>query len=360
MAERIIDPRLQKLFDDGAHVYSISRLNSLNQCAYAAYMKYVKEPPEIEASNVWACLGGIIHDCLESCIKHEKTEDCLINAIDDELENLEIQEMDFPKGRNGEPTIRNNWISNMTGFANHFKTPQGTFETEQLILYHLRDNIWLQGYIDLIRHNKDGSIWIIDWKTSSMFQGDHLTEAGRQLILYALAKEREGFKVNKISWCMMKYYKASWVDNKGKEKTKVGEWRKLVSDLKRPIENALSQRGFDDVDTEVLLFTALHDNVIPKEVSDLFKVGIYVMDYELTDELKQETLDYINATVDKYEHTPREEKYWEPKDLVTNKGVKENSFWCSSLCGFSKNKKCKYWNSYCASFTKSDEGDDLF
>lgn len=43
MAEREKDQRLQELWDRGVKTYSFSKLNSLEQCPYGAYLNYIEK-----------------------------------------------------------------------------------------------------------------------------------------------------------------------------------------------------------------------------------------------------------------------------------------------------------------------------
>lgn len=354
--ERAEDQRLKELRDKGVSIYSISRLNTIDQCPYQAYLNYIKEIPQIP--NCWSCLGGKVHDALQACIDTGCDESCIAEAIKNELADLEMLNIDFPVDRHGNPTIRNNWIANMNGFANAFKTPSGKFETEQLILYPINDHAYMQGYIDLIRINDDGSIWILDWKTSSQFDKEHLISAGRQLILYGLAKQAEGYKVKRLSWVMLKYCVTKWTMKNGKEKEKVSEWRNLVKDLKPVLEKKLDEAGYDEIDIECMLNEAVEKNtldVLPDQIKCQFHTQIYVRDYEFSQENIDETLEYINAMIKKYEDGGKDESNYPPCD------INKQSYFCSSLCGYGKGK-CKYYSDYCAQFTKEkkDEDEDLF
>ena len=93
------------------------------QCPYQAYLNYIER--EQSKPNAWAILGGHIHDALESCVKDGADTSVIRKSIDKELMNLEMLDIDFPS-----ESIRENWIKNMTMFADAFKTPKGKFETE--------------------------------------------------------------------------------------------------------------------------------------------------------------------------------------------------------------------------------------
>lgn len=351
MATREVAPELQQLFDEGAEVYSISRLNTINQCEYQAYLSYIKELPR--RGNVWSNLGGSIHDALEKCVKGEANESILSKAIQDELDNLEILGLEFPLDRNGNPTLRDNWIANMTRFAKEFKTPKGNFETEKLVLLHWKDNIWIQGYIDLIRHNNDGSVYILDWKSSSQYDKKHLVEAGRQLVLYALAMQEQGYEVKRMSWVMLKYCVTKWTQKNGKPKEKISEWRNYIKDLRSVLSKKLTDMGYDEVDVDAMLFKAEQENSmdsLPEELRAQFKTLPYVRDYELTPEVIAECKQYIDDSIEKYHKCGSEEKNFEPCD------IEKESFFCSSLCDFKDS--CKYWEKYCDEYRSKNEKTD--
>lgn len=353
--ERARDERLQKLLDEGVKLYSISKLNTMDQCPYQAYLNYVEHEPQ--KNNIWAICGSAIHDALQECVDEQLQDTSIVaEAVQEELENADIQGIAFPKDRNGMDSIRENWIANMTRFAKEFKTPKGKFETEQLCIYRINDKAAMHGYIDLIKYNKDKSLWILDWKTSSNFDKNHLKSAGRQLAFYALAKQQEGFEVKKVSWVMLKYCVTKWKLKNDKIKEKVSEWRNYIKDLRSVIEKKLVDAGYDELDIDVYIHEALDQNSmapLPDEVKELFTTSIYVRDYELTDEVIEETKEYINKMISEFETRGEDEKNFPPCN------VSKDSFFCASLCGYGK-EKCKYYQDYCAQFVKEDDDIDLF
>ena len=352
MGTRTDDKRLEELREKGFQIYSISRLNAIHQCPYQAYLNYIVG--EKQKPNIWACAGGIIHDRLEDCIHHRGTKEDLRNAIDEELENFSLLDIDFPLDKNGNPTVRNNWIKNMTRFAEEFQIPEGTFKTEQLIILPINDHAVMQGYIDVMEYHIDGSVDIWDWKTSSQFTGSHLIEAGRQLAFYAMALEHEGLTVNKVQWVMLKYYECSWIQKNGKPKVKVGEWRNFTEDCSNIFEKKLSELGYDEVDIEVILDEAKKTNSLPKELTKFFTVRPYVREYELTDEVRQETMQYIQDTIAEYEKLTNSKQTWKPCSC------KDNSYFCANLCGYGgKSGKCQHWVDFCETFEK-EKDEDLF
>ena len=354
MSRREENSQIKEILDSGGKIYSISRLNTINTCPYQAYLQYIKGAKQ--KNNVWAMLGGSIHDALERCI-HGADESIIKDAIQEELNMLDDLELDFPLDRNGNPSIRNNWIANMKLFAKHFKTPKGKFETEQLVLEQIGDSSWMQGYIDLIKYNDDGSIDIYDWKTSSQFDKAHLLEAGRQLIFYATIKRAEGYKIRKIAWIMLKYAMLVWTAKNGKKQTKVMEWRKVGTDLQDKMRKELVKLGYDDVNLDVYLDYLKEDNDLsrmPDEIKNNFKLYPYVREYDFTDELVSELMQYIKDNVQKFIDFGNDEKKYKPLDCD------KNSFFCNNLCGYGS-EKCKYYAQYLQeTLIDVDEEEDLF
>lgn len=357
MADRIKDERLQALFDAGIDVYSISKTNTIENCLYEAFLTYIKH--ERGKNGVYGILGTKIHDKLEQIMNSEATKDDLLPTLNEELSDLDMLGIDFPKDFKGGTSIRDGWVADMEHFCTNFTQPKGKFKTEELIIYNLDDFYdeklaqkeeqkkarYIQGYIDLIRENDDGTISIYDWKTSSQFSENDLIHHGRQLVLYAISKEAEGFKIKQTAWIMLKYVEVTFmgkarVNSKEETKiTKVLNRGKIIKELQKHLEYDLSKMGFNELDIEIMIDEAKKQNsfdVFPKEISSKYKIKPYVREYEITEELKKETIEYINSMADLFESlTVEDESCWTPRNFTktNNKGSEsEDTFFCNVLC----------------------------
>ena len=326
-------------------------------------------------NGVYGILGGKIHDCLERIINEEATTDELLPTLEEELNDLDMLGLSFPKDFKGGDSIRDNWVADMKHFCKNFIPLEGKFDTEELFIYKLADNRYVQGYIDLIRHNDDGTISIMDWKTSSEFTNEDLVHHGRQLVIYAIAKEDQGYKVRDVAWIMLKYCKVTFMGKKRSNTktltpiTKVINRGKLVKELKTYIEHDLLAAGYDEIDTECMLAEAIEKNsldYLPANIQQNYKIELYVREYKITDELKQECLDYINTTAKKFEALDEKNaENFPPRSFVrtTKTGTeKDNSFFCNVLCNY--RSSCKYIKEYNEKLTLAKEDDrweeDLF
>ena len=352
--ERAKEDKVEELKRQGKTVYSISRLNSLNQCPYAAYITYKLDDRGDE--NVWAALGSIMHDTLQDIIDNGTSTDKLHEKLEDGIDNMEISGIDFPKGKNGDNSIRENWITNMMGFCQHFKVPNGKFQTEQLVIYKQSEDDYIQGFVDLLRidDEKTKTVSVFDWKTSSQFRGDHLIEAGRQLVLYAQALEQAGYKINQLAWVMLKYCKVTWTQKNGKVKEKICEWRNYVSQIRPYLLSPPKAVDMEEFELELAVDKAVLNNSLddlPEELKNQFKVEQYVRYYDYTPEVIEETLNYVSDQIKSFKDRGNDVKNYPPLD------ISKNSFFCSSLCGHKK--KCQFYKDYCNTFVKNSN-EDLF
>jgi hypothetical protein len=290
-------------------------------------------------------MGSKVHDTLEEIIQGTKSESDLISALQAELAELDMLGIDFPKDRQGNDSIRNAWVLNMESFCNSFVKPKGEFETETLFILKLNEARAVIGYIDLIKHNKDGSVTILDWKTSSQFNKETLQEHGRQLVTYKMALEAQGLTVKEVAWIMLKYVEVRFMgkarsnSKSESEITKVVDRWKLVKELKPYLEKDLEALGYDEADIEVALVLADRNmslDSLPTEVQQKYTIKPYVRKYEVTDEIQQETLKYLNKMACLFESKDEgKEEDWIPVQ-ITN----QNSFFCTNLCNHRKN--CHY------------------
>lgn len=322
------------------NVYSISRIDCINECLYQAYHTYRLDNRGDD--NVWGICGGTIHEVLENIVKGTATESDLLPALEFELRTLDSLGVDFPKDARGGTAIRDGWIGNITDFCHNYKSPRGkNLQAEVEVHYITPNNNNLIGYIDLLWTKSDKTVEIFDYKTSSLYKGDDLIKHGRQLVLYQLALEQMGYTVKAASWIFLKYVAVSYLGYKksnSKEKTeltKVVERRKIVSELESSIRTELAEQNCSDVEIDFLMEDALKTNTIPTQVSHLYTIKPYVMPYEITEEVKQECIDYIDSTIKMWEALSDEDCQKSHREFTRtqkNGKVVNDIYSCLAIC----------------------------
>lgn len=366
MGQRVIAPELQALYDKGAHVYSYSKLGTVHDCPYNAYLTYIK--PRDQAQNVYSYLGSVCHDVLEGIIEGKNTEADISPAIETGLEELDMLGVDFPKTRDGGNGIRDRWVSNMRCMARDWVSPKGKYEVEKLLILKLSEDRYLQGYADLIRILPDGRLQVLDIKTSSQFKDEDLLHYGRQLIAYTLALEQAGFTCCTPAWIMVKYCKVTYETGFGKRAKpaeKILDRCKVGYTLRATVRSKMKAAGYtsDEIERVTQAFIESNDvNDLPQDIRCQFRLITYVRPYPVTDELRKECIDYINETADDFEAMQESEK-WPAREIEDEKG--NPNFFCTNLCGH--RKTCEYLRDcinkrtfYSAKDPNMDGMDDLF
>lgn len=369
--ERASDKRLEEIKTSGKPIYSISRLDAINRCLYESYITYILG--ERGGNNCYSALGGRIHDVLEGITNNTKTEKDLLPAMQAELDDIDMLGIEFPKDHSGNDSIRNHWVQDMTHFCETYQAPKSkNLTAEELFIYETPAGNILQGYIDLQNKRSDGSIDIYDYKTSSLYVGDTLKEHSRQLITYALGKEQEGYKVNSASFIFLKYAEVQYMGKKtarSKEETlitKALERYKIGSELADKVELDLTKAGFDEIETDIIIDKFKRSSRfedLPEQIRDNYKMKPYVLQADISDDAKQECINYIDTTIAMWEALGGNVKNYPPRKFTKiNKSGKESQdvFFCLSLCPHFK--KCEYIHDFLEQqqLGGSKDDEDLF
>lgn len=352
MATRERNPELQALFDAGIEVNSFSKLSTIENCLYEAYLTYKKRLKGKE--NVYSILGSNVHDTLERIMNDEATEEDLLPALQTDLDMCDSLGIEFPKDKDGGSIIRDGWISSMTHFCNTFSRPKGDgYKTETFFLYKSPEENYVQGYIDVIRHKKDNHVSIFDWKTSSLYKGEDLKAHANQLLIYGLALEQQGYVIDNVAWIFLKYVKVKFTGkarSNAKNETeieKVVERRKIVKELQKHIEYKLEKLGYNEFDIEMIMKKALCVNEIPQEIASEFKITPHMEFYPYNEETKQDAIKFVDEISLSWKNKSDNELDYPPRKFTkTLKNGKESEdiFYCTQLCGH--RDRCKYLQDY--------------
>lgn len=350
---REIQPVIQQLKQDGKHIYSISKLNTIADCEYEAGITYKKGCHGED--GIYGIMGTSVHDTLEAIMNDRATEADLLPALREELNELDMLGIEFPKDRKGEDSIRDRWVADMTDFCNSFVRPAGQFTTEEFFCYPFETengsdsaDRYLQGYIDLKQIHKDGSVSVWDWKTSSKFQPQDLIHHGRQLVGYTIAMEKQGYRVRRAGWIMLKYAEVAFMglaranSKKETEIKKVVQRSRLIYELRPYLEYHMAQDKYDELTIGLTLDQAEQSNdwsIIPESVRNRYLIKPWVWVYPITDQTKREFWNYCNQMADKFETMSDDEAEWKHRSFFkTSKYGKrqEDTFRCTVLCNHRK------------------------
>lgn len=359
----------EELYKSGAEIYSISKLSVYDQCPGSYKESYIDKLPK--ADNVYALIGGAIHDGLEEIYNNNyddaKNREILQQRYDEILAKIDnfnntdnSYKLEFPKymGENG---IEIAFKSCITNFINTFKREEGKRKNEYFILWKLDNGAWVQGFIDTIIPDIEKStpeqryVKIVDYKTSTKWRGKQDTiEHGRQLVLYAYILEKlTGMKVSYIGWNMLKYINVKY-KGKTRKKNTLFLRNKLMTakdGILKEIQAALTDKGYDIIDQADIIEKAVETNRIPEEVADMFEVWEGYLDHEYNEETLQEALNFVNNTIEKIRND---------KEFIKSDITKDKEMYCNFLCN--TRIHCEKLKNYKISQikTKTSECEDLF
>lgn len=348
--------KLNELKEKGVPVYSFSKLNSFNNCEYEYYNTYVLKNRGID--NIYTIMGTTIHEGIEGI--YDQTKD--INKFKEEFENKlmesELVGVTFPNEKIGD-----SWKADNRHFLENFNKLDTKIIQEKLIVFEIAEGIWLQGYIDGILPSDKGKpyVHVNDWKTSSKFAGKKLTESGRQLLMYKVGLEKvSNFKVDRLTWFMVKYIYVCNTQKNKKVKKKMCNRGKWVKDMRKQLEKDLLGLGIEEFEIEILLDAAVKNNNIkelPQQVQNKYWIEDCFVEYEATEERIEELINYVINTVAAINNkNPGDEKEWKPREIT-----QFDSFYCSTLCGH--RKTCKFYKEFLDKnsdkFKKKDKDDEF-
>ena len=304
--------------------YSHSRLETFNQCKRNYYWTYIDKKPQ--KPGVYGLLGEAAHTSLEMLYTGQEKQ---LNKkyFDNAFDKCELFGINFPKSKYD---IKGNYKKDINNFYNVYKPIDGKnkqFISELGFILKIDNLHYLIGYIDLLVLNDDDTCEIVDFKTSSWYSDKDLSHHGYQLVLYKMAIEQlYNIPVNTVSWQFLKYCQVQIGNNKPKEALQGRNW---VDKCSSQIRTLMKKKGYDNSTIDIYLSEAIINNHIdnlPDDVRNEISVNVQTRYYDVTDEVKQEYLDYVKNSIKQIETMGESEDLYE---------LSVDQFFCQNLCGFS-------------------------
>ena len=307
-----------------AKFYSYSRLDNFNTCKRQYYYTYIDKKPQRD--NVYSILGTVAHESLED-LYNGKVDKLNNKRFEEEFTKCQLFNISFPASKYD---IAGGYKADMEAFYKVYEMEDKKdkeFYSELGFILKVDDDHYLSGFIDMLILDKNtGEATVIDFKTSSAFKPADLRKKGHQLVLYKKAiEELYGIKVTKTLWRMLKYVTVQVGDYKAKVNIRGREW---VSKISTQLQNLMKKQGYDELETTLAVAKAVKSNSIdglPEDIKSKIKVEIYDQIYDVTPEVENELMEYINTTINDIEAMGGDIEEWSPK---------VDNFYCSWLCGF--------------------------
>lgn len=320
-----------KNYKDGMEKFSFSKLTTFEHCPYSYYLTYIKGIRGKD--NIYGNAGTSAHECSQDIVMRKINNYTAVKRFKNEIEEAEnILGLKFPTEKSGI-----SYKECIYDFLSKYKPNYDKYEIEKgfdVLIGEENTLIW--GFIDLIIHNKDGSLDVVDYKTSSEFTKKDFEVKRMQLLIYAKALIDEGFVINRLYFNMLKYCTVRWEEN-GKIKTTKTERNKIGNKLKIVSKRLLKKKGFDELDIECKVSEMIKTNLIDEDLIDEFEILDYEVDVELNNETLKEMEKWVDSIVSQINQRGKCEKKY--NNIKINKS---SEFYCKMLCG----KPCHYLDTY--------------
>lgn len=346
-------------------LWSWSVVNTFLISPYEYFLKYIRKEKPDNDNCVYAPLGNCCHDIIEKFysdkIEHKEMIELFNNSW---LSDVTIADLKFNRNNDeSNACIANKYKENLQHFFTHHEKLPYKLLLEKFITADISGNIF-QGYIDAVYKDNNGCYNIIDWKTSSKYTGKTAEEKAGQLVLYAIGLNQKGIPLDKIKikFDFLKYVAVSYKQKNGKTKIKYPERRSIGESLQLNAEMWLKECGYGDKIPEYItsLIEKNDISVLPKEIQDMYIIDDCFIEVPLTKELvnywKKKITDIINDIsyrLQEYNSSYNDKIFYDTED-----SIKTQSYYFSTLCGYSPTLHIPYKN-YLDSLESKSIGIDL-
>ena len=340
-------------------LWSFSRYHCYKQDKWEYYLKYILHEKEDRTNSIYCVSGGNVHDIIEKLYTGQIKYEDMVEAYENSLFTMNCADLKYNRSDSEKnDAIANKYENCIRHFFKHHNLIDFPHKVEHFITIKISDDIYMQGYIDMLyiepyideNGNKKKRIHIVDWKTSTRYQGEKIERESAQLVIYA-----EGIKQNLnvplediiCEWNFLKYVTVTYEQKNGKKKDRYIERNVIGESLINTAKMWLKHFGYEDDIEKYTDEMILNNNIdcLPKEVREKFEIKDCYVQVPLSEgkieELKTDiinTVNEINEKAEKYNNIKDENLFWQD---VTD----ADEYRLSCLSGFSR-KLHKPYNEY--------------
>lgn len=362
---RLTSEELQTLMkNEGvSRIWSWSKWNCFHTSPYEYFLKYILHKKEDRTDCIYTTTGGIAHDIMERRYTGKLPYEQMIDDFEDGwVTAFNIAEMKFDRNSpEKNDKISQKYYENLKHFFMNHTPLKYKPVIEQFVKAKIGDNLF-QGYIDVCFKDDEGNFNILDWKTSSIYKGKKAENECGQLVVYAIGLNQQGVPMDKIHicWNFLKYVSIQYEQANGVVKTREVERCKIGESLQTNAKMWLKKLGYtDQVDDYLKQLLDTNDiECLPKEVQEKYIISDCYVYVPLTDELINRWKETIISTINDielrekdYEETHSDKAFWD-----TDESVEAQSYYFSTLCGYSPNLHLPY-KVYLERTEKAKDGD---
>lgn len=349
-----------------SRIWSWSKFNTFKVSPFEYYLKYIKHTPEDRQDCIYTSTGSLAHDIIEKFYTGKIQYNEMIGEFEDGWVTLyDIAQLKFDRNNEEKSkSIGEKYYLDLQHFFKNHTVLKHKPALEQFVKVKIGNHLF-HGYLDCCFKDDDINYNIIDWKTSTVYKGDKAKKECGQLVTYALALNQMGVPMDKIkiAWNFLKYCTVQYEQANGTVKTRDIERFELGEKLQSNLKVWLKKLGYEDRMDEYLKMVIDTNGIecLPEDVRAKYVISDCFVYVDLTEDLINYWITDITTTIrdialreKDYEETHSENVWWD-----TDESVKAQSYYFSTLCGYSGNLH-KPYGEYLKRLEASQKGDDLF
>lgn len=333
-------------------LWSWSRYHTYKEDKWEYFLKYILKRKEDRRTSIYTVSGGNVHDILEKYYTGQIPYSAMVNWYEESLFAMECADLKYDRNDSTKNAIIGSKYESCIRhfFENHIPIlcPK---KIEHFLLIKIAEDIYMQGYVDMVyikscTDEKTGKekkkVHILDWKTSTIYQGQKIDKECGQLILYAEGiRQLTGITLEDIvcEWNFLKYVTVSYEQKNGTWKKRHIERNKIGESIVNTVAMWLRHFGYDENNIKKYIDKMVIKNSIrylPQEVQDKFKIADCFVEVPLSEEKIQSLKENIADTV--REATEKEKEYNNTKDekIFWQSVTASDEYRLSVLSGYSR------------------------
>lgn len=331
-------------------LWSWSRYHCYKQDRWEYFLKYILHTPEDRNNSIYCVSGGNVHDIIEDLYTGKIKYEDMSEAYENSLFTMNCAELKYNRtDAEKNDAIADKYENCIRHFFNNHQMITYPHKVEHFITIKISDKIYMQGYVDMLyietytddNGNEKKRVHIVDWKTSTRYQGKKIDEECGQLVIYAEGiRQALNIPLENIicEWNFLKYVTVTIEQKNGNKKDRYIERNSIGESLVNTAKMWLKHFGYEDDIEKYIDEMILRNNIdcLPTEVRDKFEIHDCYVQIPLSDErindLKQDIIITVNEIEDKktrYDNTKDDEVFWQE---VTD----ADEFRLQNLSGYSR------------------------
>ena len=332
-------------------LWSWSRYHCYKQDKWEYFLKYILHEKEDRTNSIYCVSGGNVHDIIEQLYTGEIKYEDMPELYEDSLFAMNCAELKYNRSDpDKNDAIANKYENCIRHFFKNHNLINFPHKVEHFITIKISDDVYMQGYIDMLYiepyTDEDGNerkrIHIVDWKTSTIYQGEKILKEGGQLMIYAEGiRQALNIPLEDIicEWNFLKYVTVLVEQKNGKIRERYIERNAIGESLVNTAKMWLKTFGYDESSINDLIEKMIFDNSIdclPEEVKDKFCIKDCYVQISLTEEKIKELKDDIVNVVGEITNKEREYKDSGDENIFWQEVTPGDEFRLFNLSGYSR------------------------